>query len=454
MWRPCLAFSFLLAGCSQPSIESVRVVTDPDVPGVATITWTSTESGPGSVFYGLNGGTHRSPTGPPSTEHSIELRGLKQGRDYTFTPMVHVGGEDVEGPTKTLTSPAATWDLPQGELITHDESLTCGNGYILVSFLRVAGESWVGIVDRDGDFVWAMRGDPDVWQARVRPGIDQNSLLWLTNDPSRQTDVGSVVRVPFAGGERTVTPALNAHHDFIEHDDGTLGWLSYAFEDGMELDGEVHDVAADVIYETPEGTAEPTRTVFNMFEDYPHPMWYSDAFEPNWFVPGYYEFSHGNSLMFRDDSYFVMFRWLDAMIRVDRSSGDMLWQFGGAHNDFAGNPDDLFSHAHMSEVWDGGLLLFDNADGTGRVSGVVEYALDETAMTYEKVWEYRDPEDRFEALLGDARRIPNCDNKLVAWSTQGRIAEVTGDGQIAWELQMDEWVIGRLLFLEDLYSLQ
>ena len=59
---------------------------------------------------------------------------------------------------------------------------------------------------------------------------------------------------------------------------------------------------------------------------------------------------------------------------------------GGQYSDFT-NPDgtpvwrglsdvDLWSHAHMSHLWDGGLAVFDNGFFNGDVSRAVEYAYD------------------------------------------------------------------------------
>ena len=62
------------------------------------------------------------------------------------------------------------------------------------------------------------------------------------------------------------------------------------------------------------------------------------------------------------------------------------------------------------------------------LSRLVEYAFDDAG--YQEVWSYES--DKFENVLGDVRRIPidGCDNLLVSWSGQGRISEITRDGEL------------------------
>lgn len=442
----------LLVACQRP-VEITDVSVEIVRPGVARVHFASSEAGRPSVRVEasrLNVAT--TPEGPEGTEHTVTVLGLKPDRPYTFTPLL--AGGDVEGEPIAQRTPAVK--APRVQVERSEPSLACADPYVLVSLSELFGRSWVVILDRDGDVVWAEEGPPASFVTRVRPGRDGRSVLYNLGDANRRADIGQTVRVPLSGGEPVVTRTLNAHHDFVEHADGTLAWIGYDFRE-LTIDEQDLHVAADVIYEDREGadSEDSAREVFNVFDDYPPGLWWHDEMRPGYFLPDYAEFSHGNSLMYResDEAYFLLFRWIDALVKVGRD-GAFLWQLGGEHSDFSAPEADRFSHAHMTEIWDGGMLLFDNADHTGRVSGVVEYAFDEDARTYEKVWEYRDPSGGFELLLGDAHRMRTCDNVLVSWTTQRRLEEITRDGEIAWKLTSNPgWLIGRAVPLTDLYDL-
>ena len=445
----------LLAACvgvDAPEILDVEVTADPETPGVAMVRFRTAERAVASVS--VDG--RSTPGDARDVDHAIEVRGLVIGGSVTLD-LLAVG----EGGTATASVPfdvgRARADLPVLERTVWDPDRACGDGYLLTSLLTFGGQAWVVVVDREGRPVWARPGDADEWLARVRPSLNGSGLVWLHNDPDRQLDLGRITRVAWSGEVLSETRALQAHHDFVERPDGGFAFLSYVFAPGTEVDGVVRDVATDAILEVPEGGEEGEETtVFSMLDDYEGGL-FDPGVSPaeSGFLPGYWEFSHGNSLMMDPDgaTYHAMFRWLDALLEIDRASGTQTWQLGGERSDFTGPEGEAFSHAHMSEMWDGGLLMFDNADETGGVSGPAEYVIDEEARTFDRVWEYRDPAKRLEIVLGDAIRMPGCDDRLVSWSTSLRVDEITPDGDVVWSLTSPPgWIISRVTWLPDLYA--
>lgn len=451
----------LLVGCG-PMVSELELTHDPDHPGVVWASWTSRKAGVGVVEFGGSTFDQRSPAGPEGTEHRIQLRGLDFGQSYELRGVTTVGSKEHETDPVTHAVPPGRADVPLLERRVWEPDLACeGDGYILGSVLNflAGGSAYVVIWDREGNPVWAHPSDGE-WLPRVRPSRAGDGLLWLHNDATRMEDFGKITHMAYDGTVVSETRALWAHHDFVEHADGTLAWLGYEFSDGYPLpdpDADALGLVSDIIYEAAPGSAEGAETaVWSLVNDYPHELYVPEATDLDLgFIEDYWEFSHGNSLMLSEDGtrYGGMFRWIDAFMMIDRATGGLEWQFGGLHNDLSGNPDDLFSHAHMSEMWDGGMLMFDNADNTGAHSGVAEYAIDEVAGTYEKTWDYRYPEAYREIIMGDAVRMEGCDNRLVAWPQQSRIQEITPDGQVAMALyQPDGWLIARITYLPDLYD--
>ena len=105
-------------------------------------------------------------------------------------------------------------------------------------------------------------------------------------------------------------------------------------------------------------------------------------------------------------------------------------------------------HGHMSEAWEDRLLLFDNGNHReDQTSRVVEFQVDPDQGTLEEVWSFVHPDGRHISHLGDARRLPGG-NTLISWSPEGRVMEVTPDGDIVWEIRVDQ-KIGRVEFVPD-----
>ncbi len=71
------------------------------------------------------------------------------------------------------------------------------------------------------------------------------------------------------------------------------------------------------------------------------------------FIPGYNEWSHSNSIAYEpiEDAYYILPRFFDALLKIDGTTGDLIWQMGGIHGDFTSDEGpDLLQHAHFSHV--------------------------------------------------------------------------------------------------------
>ncbi len=198
---------------------------------------------------------------------------------------------------------------------------------------------------------------------------------------------------------------------------------------------------------------------FNWFDAYAVDPWDPEPGEVLVSLGDGIEWTHSNSLMAPDDtSFLVMSKRLDCLLKIDRATGTITWQLGGRYSDFI-HPgggsvwrslvdNDLFSHAHLSHAWDGGMVVFDNGDWSDpEVSRAVEYAFDEDLRTVEEVWSYVEPAGGHTASMGDVKRLPGG-NTVIAWSGLGYVSEVTPDGTVVWELRTtDRGSFGRIAFL-------
>jgi hypothetical protein len=326
------------------------------------------------------------------------------------------------------------------------------NGFILLNQFDKKTESWATVIDGCGSHRWwQRRQDPSTKITRTRMGRDGHSVLYSEYDRAREVDRGEIRRIDLYSGRVTVTRAVEQHHDFVELDDGRLAWLSWQYQADVGLENLNTAMATDAIRVADEGSLGEHDMLFSYLSDSGiEPFWSCEHMSPNVFVPGFSEWSHTNSLVYDEgqDAFFALARYWDAVLRIE-GDGTLSWILGGPLGEFqALGLTQLPRHGHMSEVWDGGMLVFDNRNHDEEpVSRVVEYAIEEDTRSVQEIWSLEDPDGRFWSYLGDARRLPGG-NVLIAWSGSGRLTEVTRDGDIVWEAETDQEV-GRLEFVSD-----
>jgi len=214
------------------------------------------------------------------------------------------------------------------------------------------------------------------------------------------------------------------HHVYRQLDNGNH--LTLAFE-------AQHTVLEDVILElTPEGEV--------VWE------WHAADHIPDATI----EHIHGNMVLADLDRGAVYLNALltRSLYKIDRDNGEILWRFGedGDFTMLTEHEWPWIGFAHAPEIQpDGNILLYDNGgQGAHDVSRVVEYTLDEDAMTAELVWEYPGDlaEDHwFTQFWGDADRLDNgntlvTSGSVVPFDTLSRIFEVTAAGDKAWQVEV------------------
>jgi hypothetical protein len=185
--------------------------------------------------------------------------------------------------------------------------------------------------------------------------------------------------------------------------DGTVAWEWHADEHALELQNFVQ-----VEFPRPDRDWAHTNTV-EVLRD--NPVAKADP-----------RFKAGNVI-------FSM-RHVDTIGVIDRASGKVVWAWGPG----------VIQKQHMPTMLDNGhLLVFDNGSETGR-SRVVE--LDPLAE--EIVWQYvaDPPESFFSFARGSNQRLDNG-NTFIADADNGRLFEVTPEGEIVWEFTNPDQTNGR-----------
>ena len=302
--------------------------------------------------------------------------------------------------------------------------------------------SWVAVIDGTGRHRWYLPGDPPPFKIN-RAHVGPDGQPWFTTYHwDREADWGTLHQVSWDGLYRERWSLPEQHHDFVVEDD-SVTWLSWVYRD-TPMPGTTSPVATDALRSRRLDGDQPS-ILWSVLDDHPldllPPCPHASA--PK-FKPGFTEFSHGNSVVSVDDEWWVMLRYLDQIVAVDKQTGATKWSLGGpeATLSYDGVPP---SHPHFSDAWADGLLVFDNGDHRpDDTSSAIEYVLD--GEVAREVWRFEHPEGTHTPFLGDVRRLPGG-NRLVVWSSSGELMEVTPDGRVVWHAVTPD-VVGRVTVLD------
>jgi hypothetical protein len=185
----------------------------------------------------------------------------------------------------------------------------------------------------------------------------------------------------------------------------------------------------------------------------------------NYTFRGYADWMHANSFVWDkvENTIWLNVRNQNTLLKIDKDSGEIIWRAGQNGNftllDINGTEVDSIWHYPHSLEWIGGnhYILFDNGlfnpdvpssmtrNGTG-ISGFIEFEIDEENQELREVWSWHATNSSyyFSESGGDADRLPDGNtlgifaNKALVLARPDPIifAEVTRDGEIAWELQV------------------
>lgn len=155
-----------------------------------------------------------------------------------------------------------------------------------------------------------------------------------------------------------------------------------------------------------------------------------------------YDVAHWNSIEPRGNAVIASFKRLDAVYKISKSTGSIVWKLGGTPTPRSlmvqGDPYQypLGGQHDARRLSDGTLSVFDNR--TGLVDPrprAVRYRIDQNAGTAALLESISDPEIPISYCCGSARRLPNQD-WLIGWGQQtpggspaGAIAGYKPDGE-------------------------
>lgn len=161
------------------------------------------------------------------------------------------------------------------------------------------------------------------------------------------------------------------------------------------------------------------------------------------------DYVHINSLIYdTDGNIIISCRTFDEIIKVNRSTGAIMWRLGGKFSKnnqftFVNDTDQYgnwgFSAQHTPvRMANGNLLLFDNGnlkEGLIKYSRAVEYKLDEVNKIATKVWEFRMMPDMYISFMGSVQELFNG-NIYISFGKEQ--VEVTKDKEILFHMRFTQ----------------
>ncbi len=150
------------------------------------------------------------------------------------------------------------------------------------------------------------------------------------------------------------------------------------------------------------------------------------------------DYIHYNSIEVdpNDNNFILSFRRLDAVIKIDRETGDIIWVLGGEGDDFGLTDEQKFSRQHFARFADDETItVFDNGTAS-KQTRMISYVLDEETMS---VVEYESYEitGKYSSHMGSGMRLNDEALYLVAWGGG------TADGMILTEI---DFATGEIYF--------
>jgi len=153
-----------------------------------------------------------------------------------------------------------------------------------------------------------------------------------------------------------------------------------------------------------------------------------------------------------DGNLIVCCRETSEVVKVSRTTGEILWRMGGKQNEFTflnehpENAPRYFKLMHDARrLPDGNLTMFDNGadeavgDQERTYSRAVEYALDEPNRTATLVWEYRHDPDIRALTGGSVTRLPGG-HTVINWGGAAKageapaMTEVDPNGRLVYDI--------------------
>jgi hypothetical protein len=418
--------SAAVAGCGDEGNdprrpENLSAEVSENIATVVKVEWTTEEPTRGYVEYGPTRDMELTTPleSEESTEHSATLLGLVEQAEYFYRVVTWDGDNAGASEVRSI----ETGSLP-GSLPTLDVEGEGHDQYTIVPILNPGEPAAVTIIDPEGQIVWYHTDDRDLDFYRARLSLDGKSIIYnaatVSGTPSEESEL---VRVALDGSESSSIPVPLLAHDFVQHDDGTVGAIVIEYRDfeGTEIRG-------DSIVEIDEdGEITPVWSAWDCFDPAETP---GLELELGWTFANALDYDRA------EDAYYLGMRNFSSIVKISRESWECEWVLGVTASTFAfASGSARFLHQHQFQVRGDRIVVMDNDGSIARdpESRIIEYQLDFEQMVATEVWSYLSDPPVYTFVLGEPTRL-NDGSTFVNWSAAGQMDRVDENDERTWKV--------------------
>ncbi|MFH1468278.1 MAG: aryl-sulfate sulfotransferase [Pseudomonadota bacterium] len=435
----------------EPAIEDVAWALHEDLTTLVDVTFTLTDPAEVRVEFRptddadwLSTPSQTLAAGPAS----FLLLGLPHESDFVFRVLADFGAGATEGAEQVGATGAWPEGLPVARLNASDpERYDPTARYLITSVDQTGGgwqpgTFWKVILDRQGRTVWALKTPSNLWTTYMRVAENGEDLLYDAFSYYAVWDGGAaseVHRIKIDGSLVHTYATPGGQHAYADLPDGSIAWGASGF----------HEEHLDIV--DLEGDRQT--------------LWDCMDFQDERGIEG--DCKH-NSLSWdaATDSFLYSLYTSASLVQIQRAGGATLRVFGETWGDYAFDPEDsAFWWQHGAVFTDAGTLLLSthtspDIAAPDQETVVREYAVDDESMTLTQIWSFGVGEGLSAQNAGEAHRLANGDT-LQNLGTCGIIREITPAGKVVWDVdwredapaeEMDARLVGRSVFVEDLYA--
>ena len=424
------------------------------------------------------------PSAEPRVEHSVLILGLRPDtRHQLVVTATDAAGNVGTAAPATIVTESLPDNFPPFEVSVSDPERS-EPGVTLFALMRwpdggqPTSEGIVVAIDASGEVVWYHEADhyiTDLFRLRNGHFMYIGSVNGVRSVIVELDLLGNIAAqwhprvLADAGLENsTFVDTDTFHHDVVELPSGNLLALSSEVRSYEDFPTSAEDpraptttreLAADTIVEFQrDGAIVRQWKLLDLFD--PYRVGYGSLGGGYWRAtyeqlmeePDLADWAHTNALVYdaQDDAIIASLRYQDAVVKIDAETSEIRWILGPHSgwkppwNEQLLAPEGELEwayHGHGAKVTPlRTILQFDNGNNRATAfedpmsaldsSRAVEFAVDESAMTVEQVWEYGPDDERFfSSFLSDADWMPTTGNVLITDGSRTREIEDATTGE-------------------------
>lgn len=425
MLGPWLLMIACAGGCIGPDVGDFVLTVEPAeaMPAVAVATWSTNEPGTSYVEFGPDEtyGFRTAESTEPTAEHRWVIPAFPAITTWHIRAHTVVDGVDLESADTVYISGSLATDVPAFTT----EGSRQHPGWVVTTLL--GSEPYAVILNDRGQYTWSYAGSHDKVFTRARISLDGQAMVFNSFAEDREVDAGSILRVSFDGATVTETRTVLGHHDFVELPEGGYAFIAI---DIREYDG--RSIVGDSIVEISVDGTE-SRVVWNSWDTWTPPREHmSDDFYPQG-----EDWIHGNTLEYNaaERTYLLSMHNRDSVGRIDRDSGELLWELGGDDSDFALTAGTAFGAQHGPSIVGDDFFIYDNTE-SGCCSFARGYTLDYEALTYAETWTVQGKKGFRAQQFGQVIRYDDGAT-FIDWGSAAYFSELDADDKQNWRADVE-----------------